>query len=179
MKQTNDSSLRNEILKWWNGLGIKKAECLGNKYFHRDYGIVAIDDTTDDEIKYIYQQETKPTAIIGSGVEEKISYDKYDEHFSFFGFTDHVDYDLRIEFSDHIKEDEAIEISDKICEAVNNYQSLRESNAALIEYNSELLDIVKGLSIKFYNELQKMKMPDGKTNMYPIILSSIRKAKNI
>ena len=49
----------------------------------------------------------------------------------------------------------------------------------LIDSHKELHDIVKGLCVIFYKELQTKKMPDEKTDMYPIIKSAIEKANKL
>jgi len=61
--------------------------------------------------------------------------------------------------------------ADLICTTMNE----KEQYTALVESHAELLDIVKGLSVIFYKELQSKLMPDEKTKMYPLIKDATAK----
>ena len=62
--------------------------------------------------------------------------------------------------------------------AIDMLVELRIKNDNLIDNNRELLDIVKGLAVIFYKELQDKRMPDEITPMCPIIKAAIDKNKN-
>ncbi len=62
----------------------------------------------------------------------------------------------------------------ELFEAGANWQ--KEQYKDLVQSHAELLDIVNGLSVIFYKELQTKLMPDEKTPMYPLIKAARIKA---
>jgi hypothetical protein len=143
MKQQTDSSLRNDALF--------PREVIEPIY--RQWMKVNSSNSANDFFIYLLhmRQETNPTAIIGSGVEATKGKWEFDGE-EVILCNDKVIADIRscnhageelenLVFNDNA--DEARANATLICEAVNNYQALRDSNAELMENLERILDRIK------------------------------------